>query len=342
MMRIFVAVNRVSEIGYRQTTALLIAGLVRRGCHVELADVDAFSWQGDSSGNQLWVRSCGIPPTANRDLGMDSRSLEAHCHTEPGRTLHRVNRNDLILIRTNPGRDLQRNSLHDAFLDFCRMAQIKGVRVVNNPASIRFFASKAALGILDPAFRPDMMVSHDPQVISRFVGESGVDCVIKPLVGSRGAGVIRVTADGSDPALESRLGREFEGRGMVAQHFVSSPSPGDKRIVVVGGKILEMAGQPGGIHRQPAAGDFRANIHLGGTAHPLVLDDAERQAVTSAAELLDRYGIWLAGIDLVGGKVIEFNVFSTGGLFDAIRFSGADFAQQVVNQLLDGQQENST
>ena len=121
---------------------------------------------------------------------------------------------------------------------------------------------------------------------------------------------------------------------MVAQHFVHSEVPGDKRVVVVGGEILEQNGNVGGIHRRPAAGDFRANIHAGGTAHPLSLDEEERESVEHAARYLHQNGVWLAGIDLIGSKIIEFNVYSTGGLFDANQFSGLKFEDVIVAGLM--------
>jgi glutathione synthase len=51
--------------------------------------------------------------------------------------------------------------------------------------------------------------------------------------------------------------------------------------------------------------------------------------------VLVAHGIRLAGLDVIGDVVVEVNVFSTGGLFDAERFSGADFSGRIVDAIAD-------
>ena len=204
--------------------------------------------------------------------------------------------------------------------------------MVNDPAGLRFWASKSSLAMVDPAYRPVMLVSHDAEQVADFVDDAQVDCVIKPLVGSRGQDVILVKSN--QAGLGERIRSTFGDRGVVAQHFVRADHAGDKRVVVVGGQILELDGWLGGIQRQPPERDFRANIHVGGTPHRLTLDDAARQTAEYAARILDVHGIWLAGVDLIGNKIIEFNVFSTGGLHFAEQDSGLSFSDEIVNRLL--------
>ena len=89
-----------------------------------------------------------------------------------------------------------------------------------------------------------------------------------------------------------------------------------------------------GIERRPAVDDFRANLHAGGSAHELTLSKRARSAAEYAARLLADHGIWLAGVDLIGDRIIEFNVFSTGGLYDSIQFSGVRFDDAIVEHLM--------
>ena len=206
------------------------------------------------------------------------------------------------------------------------------MRVINRPGKLKLFASKASLELLPPRFRPQMIVAHSAGEIASFVKESKTTCVIKPLVGSRGEGVIKVEHDKAD--LESLISSTYRSRGVVAQYFIDSEEPGDKRIVVVNGKIIEANGHIAGIHRVPADGDFRANLHAGGSARPLSLSTDERATVNHSASLLLQNGISFAGIDLIGAKVIEFNVFSTGGIYDACQFADFDFSDKIANELL--------
>lgn len=325
-MRIFVAVNRLAEVGARQTTALLIAALARRGMPVHVAEIASFSFQGATE-NQLFVSSTEIPP----DSDCTSESVARLLQAPPVSGGILVQCTDAIWIRTNPGRDLERAGEHETFLHLCRAAQLAGTRVLNNPISMKFFASKASLATLAPPYRPTMLVSHDAALMTNFIRIARRECVVKPLVGSRGDSVIRLSPDDSE--MSSKLERTFAGRGMIAQHFVESAMPGDKRVIVLRGRILEIDGQLAGIERRPAADDFRGNLHAGGSAHELQLTAAARKTATHAASLLLEHGIELAGVDLIEDQVIEFNVFSTGGLYDAIRFSGIDFADAIVREL---------
>ena len=333
-MRIFVCVNQVDEIGYRQTTALLIAAFVRLGHAVSLAGVEDFSVdsshaESDSSDRTTrFVVECSTLPTTN---DCSSEVVDDFSKSKAALTSQTMEIGDMILIRTNPGRDTDRAAAHDSFLDLCRAAQANGIKVVNDPSHLKYFASKASLAATDAKYCPPMIVSNRSDLIADFVRRSNTNCVIKPLVGSRGQNVIRVHHD--DEGLESLIESTFKSVGIVAQHFVAADHPGDKRVVVLCGEVLEIDGHLAGIERRPAPDDFRANLHAGGTAHPLKLSDSAREAAEYSAKLLMKHGIWLAGVDLIGDKVIEFNVFSTGGLFDAESYSGVNFSDAIAKRI---------
>ena len=337
-MTVFVAVNRVAEIGYRQTTALLIASMVRNGHEVALFDVADVQFQGSQTNGRFHVVAERITKSRLQDSGLgvaadfDSERLEKLARLPLNRTPCQLTSDDLIVIRTNPGRDPKRAAIHRAFIHYCCSAMLAGIRVINNPFTIPYFASKSALASVDPAYRPAMIVSEDRQRILHFIRASNTDCIVKPIVGSRGNDVIRVKHDA--PGISDILDSTFDQGSITAQQFISSKEPGDKRVIVLDGKTLEIDGQLAGIHRQPPAGDFRANLHAGGTAHPLALTDIQRKAVDFAAGLLNSNGIRLAGVDLIAEKIIEFNVFSTGGLFDCQQFTGLDFSAKIVDALL--------
>ncbi len=329
-MRVFVFVNQVQEIGSRQTTALLIAALYQQGHEVFLADVDGLVLHALDESTRLFAHAATMNFTSGD--AADSRAVAKFAQTtHPAMfSKQRIQTSDVILIRTNPGRDLARTMRHQTFLELAKVAMAAGIRLINDPTWLGFYASKASIAVLEPPFRPAMIVSHDPSAVVDFVRNADGQCVLKPLVGSRGNDVLRVSGSNSD--LEETVNRLSGHQGVTAQHFVRSSEPGDKRVVVLNGRLIERDGYLAGIHRIPATGDFRANLHAGGTALPLKLSARQREAVEHAAAILYANGIQLAGIDLVGSKVIEFNVFSTGGLYDASQFADLDFAQIVIEQ----------
>ncbi len=327
-MQLFVVVNRFDDVTDRQTTAMLVASLVRHGCPVLLAEVHAMTPPEASGAEPRVVPAIAIDAGPNCDAGQ----VQQRARTAATRPSAWPVAGDLVLIRTNPGRDRPRAPVHTAFLETCQRLMTNGVHVINDPTHLACFASKVSLERLDRALRPAMLVSDDPDRILQFIQASRGDSVLKPLVGSRGQDVVRVGP--GQPDLSDRINRAVAGGPIVVQRFVTSAQPGDARIVVVGGKILEIGDRIAGIARHPGEGDFRGNLHAGGTAHPVVLSPGARVAVESAACLLNEHGIWLAGIDLVGDRIIEFNVFSTGGLYDASRFAGQDFADLVAERII--------
>ena len=324
-MRIFVVVNRIEEIGYRQTTAMLIASLARKGFEVYVSDIENFSLLAEVKTKCLLNARCFKSATTAQEV----EALAARPDIEL--TAFDIGPRDTIMIRTNPGRDLDRTAAHRAFLDYCMVCEMSGVRIINGPKHLELFASKASIALLAPEFRPTTIVSNNPRQILEFITQSDGDCVLKPAVGSRGNDVIRLSPN--DAQLETQINELADGRLLVAQHFINADHEGDKRVIVLAGQVLEHSGTVAGIHRTPKQGDFRANLHAGGTAHPLNLNQQERQTANHAASLLHKHGIELAGVDLIGGKVIEFNVFSTGGLFDCVGFSKVQFDDFIVDTL---------
>ncbi|MFT5303563.1 MAG: glutathione synthase [Mariniblastus sp.] len=327
-MRVFVVVNQVDEIGFRQTTALLIAALVRKNHDVWLANVDAFSVTALDGQNTVFARAVRMKSSVN----FQSEQVASFAKAGPASSLQQIEPGDLILIRTNPGRDIARTQIQESFLHLCVAAQAVGIRVVNSPENLRYFASKSSLVSVAPEFRPSMVVTSDLQQVIDFVNDAPADCVAKPLFGSRGENVIRVSNSTND--VEAILASTFGQTTLVVQQFVDADHPGDKRVIVVDGEILEVDGHIAGIERHPPSDDFRANLHAGGSAHQLTLSEGALAATQHAAKLLHENGIWLAGVDLIGEKIIEFNVFSTGGLYDSIKFSGIPFDEVIVERLL--------
>src|SRR5690606_8582698 len=88
------------------------------------------------------------------------------------------------------------------------------------------------------------------------------------------------------------------------------------------------------IARRPGPDDFRSNLHQGGAAHPAALTPSLERIAGALGPRLRQDGLWLTGVDVIGELVVELNVFSTGGLRDAERFTGRDFSSAIVSALV--------
>lgn len=240
-----------------------------------------------------------------------------------------LERVDAVWVRTNPGRDVRPAS---SCLQLLLHAHDTGLLVRNSPRGLIRAASKLHLGSMPPGTIPRTWSSDDPERLSTFLDELGGSAVLKPSVGTRGDGVVRLSRD--TPNRAAILAEAVVRGPALLQDYLPEAPAGDTRIHVVGGELLEIDGHPCAVQRVPAAGEWRSNVALGGTRRPTHLTDAQRALVAQVGPLLAEQGLWHVGLDVVGDKVVECNVFSPGGLRDASKFTGVDFTTTLVSRFL--------
>jgi ribosomal protein S6--L-glutamate ligase len=146
--------------------------------------------------------------------------------------------------------------------------------------------------------------------------------VIKLNEGTQGAGVMLTEKPSASRGVIEAL------RGLYAnflvQEFIAEAKGADLRCFVVGGEVVAS------MRRQAPEGDFRSNLHRGGTAMPVQASEDEQQAAVRAAALL---GLGVAGVDLIrsqrGPLVLEVN--SSPGLEGIETATGIDIAGRIVD-----------
>ncbi len=146
--------------------------------------------------------------------------------------------------------------------------------------------------------------------------------VIKLNEGAQGAGVILAErASASRSVIEA-----FRGlyANFLVQEFIAEAKGADLRCFVVGGQVV------GAMRRQAKKGEFRSNLHRGGTAKPVALSEEEIDTAIRAAKVM---GLNVAGVDLLrsrrGPLVLEVN--SSPGLEGIEGATGLDLAGSVVD-----------
>jgi glutathione synthase len=225
---------------------------------------------------------------------------------------------DAIFIRKDPPFDA-------AYAHLTRQLDLieKQSLIVNSPRGLRD-ANEKLFAFHFYEHMPRSMVSSAPDKILRFLSEVGGKAVLKPLDGAGGSGVVSLTeGDRNTRALIDLLTEEGK-RLALAQEFLPTIERGDKRVLVLDGKPL------GAILRLPRADDFRANIHVGGTVERTSLDRAEQELVADVGLRLREHGLWFAGLDLIGGKLIEVNVTSPTGIQELGQLEGTQPEQEVI------------
>ncbi|VEH36607.1 ribosomal protein S6 modification protein [Legionella sainthelensi] len=162
----------------------------------------------------------------------------------------------------------------------------------------------------------------DTEDLVRMVG--GAPLVIKLLEGTQGKGVILADSHQSAVSIINAF-KEMRAKILV-QEFIEESRGVDIRCFVVGEKIVAA------VKRQAKEGEFRANVHQGGTAIKVKLSPQERTIAIRAAKTM---GLKVAGVDLIrsnhGPLVLEIN--SSPGLEGVEKATGINIAGKIIEYI---------
>ncbi len=176
--------------------------------------------------------------------------------------------------------------------------------------------SKHKLGI------PKTIFARHPKETDTLIKEvGGAPVVIKLLEGTQGMGVVLAeTAKAAKSVIQAFHGLNAN---ILVQEFIKEAKAADIRAFVIGGKVV------GSMMRQGMEGEFRSNLHQGGTAKKVTLTKEERRTAIAAAKAM---GLNVAGVDMLrsdrGPLIMEVN--SSPGLEGIERYTGKDIAGKII------------
>jgi len=150
----------------------------------------------------------------------------------------------------------------------------------------------------------------------------GPPCVIKLLEGTQGIGVVLGETKGAAKSMIEAFGGL--NANILVQEFIKEAGGTDIRCFVVGGKVVAS------MKRKGAEGDFRSNLHRGGSATRIRITPEERSTAVRAAKIM---GLNVCGVDMLrsnhGPVVMEVN--STPGLEGIEETTGVDVAGKIID-----------
>jgi glutathione synthase len=195
--------------------------------------------------------------------------------------------------------------------------------ILNDPRGLRE-ANEKLYTLNFARWMPRTIVTSNEDDVYAFVKEIGGTGVIKPLDLAGGSGVMMVRSDDKNARAIVQLLSDEGRRFVMVQEYLPDVVNGDKRILLLDGKIL------GAINRVPRSDDLRSNIHVGGSVEPYEITDAERAIAADIAPRLKADGLVFVGLDVIGGKLTEVNVTSPTGIQQMSRHHGRDLAVDVI------------
>lgn len=230
---------------------------------------------------------------------------------------------DALMVRTMPLGSMEQtifrmNALH--------VAERSGTRVVNPPRALEIAIDKWLT--LDTLRRAGLEIPRTVCCQTRAQAMEGwralgSDCVVKPIFGGEGRGILRVT----DPDMAWRVFSTLEQLQsvMYLQEFLKSPGY-DLRLLVIADAVFCV--------RRENRSDWRTNVSRGGTA---IQETPSFEQVSMAFEACKTIGAWMAGVDILptrDGRNVVLEVNAVPGWRATASALGVDIAHVILEQLV--------
>jgi glutathione synthase len=239
---------------------------------------------------------------------------------------------DVLMLRYDPAVDAgERPWAQAAPILFAQLCEERGVIVLNDPRSLANALNKTYFQHFPDAVRPRTLITRDPDEIKSFIKAERGRAVLKPLQGSGGKSVFLVQPQSQN--VNQMIDAVARDGYVVCQEYLEDAKRGDVRLFVMNGEPLCVDGKYAAFRRVGPKGDLRSNMHVGGTVQKAQIGPRELAIVEAVRPKLIQDGMFLVGLDIVGEKIMEVNVFSPGGLGSARRLQRIDFTPSVIEAI---------
>ena len=321
----FVNDLQTEEAGYTTTRLSMYAH--NRGHDIYYITPQDFAYDPDDE----------IRARTTRPLKRKYKSLEAYVNDLQGKTANReritVGDLDVVMLRNDPAAESHARAwAQQSGILFTRVAMDRGVVVVNDPNGLSKAMNKMYFQLFPEEVRPQTLITRDRDEIKSFANEFK-NIVIKPLQGSGGANVFMIRKE-DIPNLNQMIDAVVRDGYVIAQEYLVEAEKGDTRLFLMNGQPLRYRGKYAAFRRvRSDGGDLRSNIHAGGKKARATIGEKELRIAEIVRPKLVQDGMFLVGLDIVGDKLMEINVFSPGGLGSAQSFEKVNFCTPVLDAL---------
>jgi glutathione synthase len=326
-LRLGFVVNDVATEQDNYTTIRLARTALRMGHSVALIGLEDFIY--DPSG--CVYAKAHVPAGESH---ADDAALLAELHGEDAK-VERINVEelDVLMLRSDPAEEVvDRPWAPNSALLFAQLVVKRGVIVLNDPTHLTDASNKTYFQHFPEDVRPVTCISRDAEEIKAFISAQGGRGVIKPLQGSGGQGVFVVNGDGG-ANVNQMIDAVIRDGYAIAQEYLPKAADGDLRLLTLNGRPLKVDGRYACFRRYNDSGDARSNISAGGKIELAEPDEDALRLAELVAPKLIHDGMYLAGLDIVGDKLMEVNVDTPGGINMAEELTGVDFSGHIIEDL---------
>ena len=308
-MKIAFIVDPLDEFKiHKDTTFAIMREAAARGHELNVMQQENLLWRGNVvSGNSSRLHLTGD---------------EARWYCVEDAAVTPLQQFDAVLMRKDPPFDME--YVYSTYL--LELAETQGARVFNRPRAIRDYNEKMAIARF-PSYTPPSLVTRQESLIREFLAEH-LDIILKPLDGMGGASVFRVHANDHNVGVIIEMLTRYGRRTIMAQRYIPEIRDGDKRILVIGGKVV-----PYLLARIPRQGETRGNLAAGGTGVARELSPRDREIAAALGPELDAQGLLLVGLDVIGDYLTEVNVTSPTCFQEITEQTGFNVAGMMLDAL---------
>lgn len=253
-----------------------------------------------------------------RQCYMNISSTEPEVHYRGGQLLDDI---DAVIPRIKPSMTFYGCAVAKQFQSVGAYCLNNSIAIASSRDKLRSLQllSNNSIPMPTTGFANSPMDTND---IIQMVG--GAPVVVKLLEGTQGKGVVLAeTAKAAESVINAF---KSLNANILVQEFIKEANGKDIRCFVIDGKVI------GSIQRQAAEGEFRANLHLGGSASNVKITPEERKIAVNAAKAM---GLTVAGVDIIrskdGPKVLEIN--SSPGLEGIENITEKDIAGLMIETI---------
>jgi len=324
-MKIAFIVNDINTEKAAYTTIYLALTAHKRGHKVYIAGVGCLGYSADG---HMVAKSRTV---GDQTFKSKETYLKALLASEPVKVSSLDL--DVLFLRNDPSEDINnRNWAQNAPYIFGQIALRDGVIVLNHPQSLANAINKMYFQHFPEILRPRTIVTRDPKEIEQFYVEQKEKIILKPLQGSGGKNIFVV--DKNSKANMNQIIEAISIDGfIIAQEYLPDAVNGDTRFFLMNGVPLEVKGKYAALRRVNKEGDIRSNLHVGGKGENAEVNQDMLDLVKVLKPKLIEDGMFLVGVDIVGNKLMEINVFSPGALNMISVMNDADFGTAIIKSI---------
>ena len=287
-MKVLFVIDRI-ELKYFEfndlvTNFWIIKSLLERGCKVCITTIDMLKLK-----SSIAYADCYDTFLKDNNIFYEKASL----HED------KIENFKLVLFRPDPPVDLDYINATYVF-DFVDRAK---TFILNDTKSIRNFNEKLH-ALYFNEFMPDNIVTSSKNDILEFL-DKNEEIILKPLNQCFGGGVMYLKKGDKNTAVIINSMTEDGKKLIMVQKYISKAVYGDKRVLILGDKVLDYC-----VQKVSSNNDFKFCEHADKNIKKAVLTDSELGNYSIVAEKLASNGLYMAGLDVIDGQIIEINVTS--------------------------------